>query len=349
VGANLREAVAAGRADYTPIFLSEIPRLFAERLPIDVALVQLSPPDGHGFCSFGVSVDVVMPAARRARAVVAEVNARCPRTLGDSFIHVSRLAAVVEVDRDLPELTHEAGDDVARRIGAHVASLVRDGDTLQLGIGAIPDAVLAALGDRRDLGVHTEMFSDGVMRLVEQGVVTGDRKPIHRGKVVSSFLMGSRALYRWVDNNPVVEMHPSDYTNDPFVVAQHDHVVAVNSAIAVDLTGQVVADSIGPRIYSGIGGQVDFVRGASRVAHGRPVIALPSTARGGTVSRIVPEIAAGAGVVTTRGDVHFVVTEHGIADLWGRSLRDRARALIAVADPPFQEELRRAAASRCWA
>jgi acetyl-CoA hydrolase len=346
VGHNLREAVNAGRADYTPIFLGEIPRLFAERLPIDVVLVQVSPPDDHGFCSFGVSVDVVKPAAHLARHVIAEVNPRCPRTLGDSFIHVSRLSAIVEADYELAELPAEAADPVAERVGANVAGLVRDGDTLQLGIGAIPDATLAALHDKRDLGIHTEMFSDGVMHLVESGIINGDRKPIHRGKVVSSFILGSRALYAWAHNNPIVEMHPSHYTNDPFVVAQHDHMVAVNSAIAVDLTGQVVSDSIGTRIYSGIGGQVDFVRGASRAAHGRPIIALPATAKNGTVSRLVSELPPGAGVVTSRGDVHYVVTEHGVADLWGRTLRQRAEALIAVAAPEFRDELRARARER---
>jgi acetyl-CoA hydrolase len=346
VGSNLRAAVNEGRADYTPVFLSEIPRLFAERLPIQVALVQVSPPDEHGFCSFGVSVDVVKPAALAAREIIAEVNPRTPRTLGDAFLHVSRLSALVEVDYELPELPREPPDETASTIGRNVATLVRDGDTLQLGIGAIPDAVLGCLDDRRDLGIHTEMFSDGVMRLVEAGVITGDRKPIHRGKVVSSFILGSTALYRWVDNNPAVELHPSNYTNDPWVIAQHDHMVSINSAIAVDLTGQVVSDSIGTHIYSGIGGQVDFVRGASRAAHGRPVIALPSTARNGTVSRLVAELPPGAGVVTSRGDVHFVVTEHGIADLWGRTLRERAEALIGVAAPQFRDELHARARER---
>jgi acyl-CoA hydrolase len=346
VGANLREAVNEGRADYTPIFLSEIPRLFAQRLPIQVALISVSPPDDHGFCSFGVSVDVIKPAALAAREVIAEVNPRCPRTLGDSFIHVSRLSSIVEVDYELPELPREPSDAIAERVGAHVATLVRDGDTLQLGIGAIPDAVLAALGSKRDLGIHTEMFSDGVMRLAESGVVTGDRKPIHRGKIVSSFILGSRDLYRWTHNNPVVELHPSDYTNDPWIIAEHDAIVSINSAIAVDLTGQVVSDSIGTRIYSGIGGQVDFVRGASRAAHGRAVIALPSTAKAGAVSRIVPELPPGAGVVTSRGDVRYVATEHGIADLWGRTLRQRAEALIAIADPAFRDELRTRARER---
>jgi acetyl-CoA hydrolase len=346
IGENLRDAVNAGDADYVPIFLSEIPRLLRERTPIDVALVQVSPPDEHGYCSLGVSVDVVKPAAHLARHVIAEVNQRCPRTLGDAFLHVSRFSAVVCVDQELPELAPHPVDPVSCQIGANVAALVKDGDTLQLGIGAIPDAVLDALGDRRDLGIHTEMFSDGVMKLVEAGVITGDRKPIHRGKVVSSFLMGSRALYRWVDDNPVVEMHPSDYTNDPVVVAQHDHMVAVNSAIQVDLTGQVVSDSIGRRFYSGIGGQVDFIRGAARAAHGRPVIALPSTARGGAVSRIACELDPGAGVVTSRGDVHFVVTEFGVADLWGRSVRERARQLIAVAHPAHREQLTAQARAR---
>jgi acetyl-CoA hydrolase len=348
VGPNLREAVAQGRADYTPIFLSEIPRLFADRLPIDVALVQVSPPDEHGFCSFGASIDVIKPAAEKARRVIAEVNALAPRTLGDSFIHISQLSAVVEVRRELPELPAEEPDEVAKAIGARVASLVEDGDTLQLGIGSIPDAVLAQLGGRRDLGVHTEMFSDGVMRLVEAGVITGARKPIHRGKIVSSFLMGSHALYRWAHDNAMVEMHPSDYTNDPAVVALHDRIVAVNSAIAVDLTGQVASDAIGTHVYSGIGGQVDFIRGAARAAHGRPVIALRSTAKGGTVSRICAELGAGASVVTSRGDVHLVATEHGVADLWGRSLRERARALIGIAAPAFRDELAAHARARHW-
>lgn len=346
IGENLRGAVNEGNADYMPIFLSEIARLFRERAPIDVALVQVSPPDEHGYSSLGVSVDVVKPAAHLARHVIAEVNPRCPRTHGDSFLHVSRFSAVVEVDHELPELAPHPIDEVSCQIGANVAGLVEDGDTLQLGIGAIPDAVLDALVDRRDLGIHTEMFSDGVMRLVEAGVITGDRKPIHRGKVVSSFLMGSRALYRWVHDNPVVEMHPSDYTNDPVVVAQHDHVVAVNSAIQVDLTGQVVSDSIGRRFYSGIGGQVDFIRGAARAAHGRPVIALPSTARCGTISRIACELDPGAGVVTSRGDVHFVATEFGVADLWGRSVRERARQLIAIAHPAHRDALSAQARAR---
>lgn len=348
VGANLREAVAEGRADYTPCFLSEIPRLFEERLPIDVALIQVSPPDEHGFCSFGVSVDVIKPAAASAKRVIALVNDRMPRTLGDSFIHVSRLSAIVETSEELPELRCEAPDPVARAIAANVASLVEDADTLQLGIGAIPDAVLAALRDRRHLGIHTEMFSDGVMDLVEAGVITNERKPLHRGKIVSSFLMGSRALYRWVHDNAAVEMHTSDYTNDPLVVAQHDRIVAVNSALSVDLTGQVAADAIGPRVYSGIGGQVDFIRGAGRARHGRAVIALPSTAKGGTVSRIAAELAPGSSVVTTRGDVRFVVTEHGVADLWGRSLRERARALVGVAEPRFRDELEAHARARRW-
>ncbi len=343
IGENLRGAVAEGRADFTPVFLSEIPRLFATRLPVDVAVIQVSPPDAHGFCSLGVSVDVALPAARLARTVLAEVNARCPRTHGDAFLHVSRMDAIVEVDRPLPEHAPDAPDEVSRRIGERVAALVEDGDTLQLGIGAIPDAVLACLDDRRDLGIHTEMFSDGVMRLAERGVITGDRKPLGRGKIVASFVMGSEALYRWVHDNPAIEMRPSDYTNDPVRVAQHDRIVCVNSAISVDLTGQVNSDSIGRRLYSGIGGQVDFIRGAARAAHGRPVIALPSTARGGSVSRIVPELAPGAGVVTSRGDVHWVVTEHGAVDLWGRTVRERARALVELAHPRFREELAAAA------
>jgi acetyl-CoA hydrolase len=347
-GGNVREAVNDGRADYVPVFLSEIPRLISTgQLPVDVALIQVSPPDEHGFCSFGVGVECTKAAAERASTVSAVVNRRMPRSLGDSFIHVSRLSHVVEVDRPLLELPGAGRvSEEARAIGAHVADLIDDGSTLQMGIGEIPDAVLLFLREKRHLGVHTEMFSDGMVDLFEAGVVTGEAKTLHRGKMVASFVLGSKKCFDFLDNNPSVEFHPSDYVNDPFVVAQNEKMVAINSALAVDITGQVCADSIGTSVYSGFGGQVDFIRGAARSKGGRPIIALPSTARGGRVSRIVDTLPEGAGVVTSRADVHDVVTEHGVAHLHGRSLRERARELIAVAHPDFRTELRAAAQRR---
>jgi acetyl-CoA hydrolase len=348
VGPNVREAVNDGRADFVPVFLSEIPRLIQSgALPVDVALVHLSPPDEHGFCSYGVGVECTKAAAEQAKTVVALVNRRMPRALGDSFIHVSRLTHVVEADRPVLELprSREVGD-VARRIGRNVADLVEDGSTLQMGIGEIPDAVLLFLKDKRHLGIHTEMFSDGVVDLFESGVITNEAKTLHRGKIVASFVLGTQRTFDFLDNNPFVEFHPTDYVNDPFVISRHDKMVAINSALAVDLTGQVCADSLGRSIYSGFGGQVDFVRGAARAKGGKPVIALPSTACGGKVSRIVDTLAEGSGVVTTRADVHYVVTEHGIARLYGKCLRERAQELIAVAHPDFRDELRAAALRR---
>lgn len=338
IGPGTRDAVNSGSADYTPVFLSEIPSLFRRKiLPIDVAMIQVSPPDEHGFCSFGVSVDISKAAAEMAPIVIAQVNRHMPRTLGDSFIHVNKLTHVVCCDTPLKEFPPPEMTAVHREIGRHIASLIDDSATLQLGIGAIPNAVLAALGDHKHLGIHTEMFSDGVMELVEKGVIDNEAKTLHPGKIVSSFIMGSEVLYRWADNNPMIEMHPSDYTNDPFVIAQNENMVAINSAISVDLTGQVNSDTIGPTFYSGFGGQVDFIRGAARAKNGKPIIALPSMAR--HQSRIVPFLAEGAGVVTTRADVHYVVTEFGVAELYGKSIRDRARALINIADPRFREEL----------
>jgi acyl-CoA hydrolase len=332
--------VAAGRADYTPVFLSEIPRLFrSRRIDLDAALIQVAPPDEHGMCSLGVSVDVVKSAAESARTVIAQVNPLMPRTLGDSFIHVDRLAFLVDGPEPLLESVPAPPDEVCCRIGRHVAGLVEDGATLQLGIGGIPNAVLSYLGEKRDLGVHTEMFSDGLIELIERGVVTGARKALGQGKVVASFCMGTRRLYDYVHDNPVFEFRPVDYVNDPFVISQHERMTAVNSALEVDLTGQVCADSLGGRFYSGIGGQVDFIRGAARSLGGKPIIALPATARDGELSRIVPALKEGAGVVTTRGDVHYVVTEFGVADLWGRTVRERAHALIAVSHPQFREAL----------
>ncbi|MCA9538460.1 MAG: acetyl-CoA hydrolase/transferase family protein [Myxococcales bacterium] len=347
IGANTRAAVNDGRADFMPVFLSEIPRLVRDgRLPIDVALIQVSPPDHHGFMTLGVSVDIVRAAVDTARYVVAEVNPRMPRTWGDTALHVDQVDAFVDVDCPLLQVDPGPLDAVTRAIGENVARLVPDGATLQMGIGRIPDAVLTALSNHRDLGVHTEMFSDGLMRLVESGVVNGRRKTFLPGRIVTSFVMGTKALYDWVHDHPAVEFRGSDFTNDPFNIARNDRMIAINSAIEVDLTGQVAADSIGTRFYSGIGGQVDFIRGASRSHGGLPIIALPSTAAGGQVSRIQPVLEAGSGVVTSRGDVHFVVTEYGAADLWGRSVRARAEMLIGIAHPDFRGELRAKAISR---
>jgi len=347
-GPNVRAAINEGRADWVPVFLSEIPGLVRSRvIPVDVAFIHIAPPDEHGFCSYGVGVECTKAAAESARAVVALVNRQMPRSLGDCFIHVSRLTHVVEIDRpviELPQSTEVSA--VSRAIGKNVADLIENGSTLQMGIGEIPDAVLLYLKDKRDLGIHTEMFSDGVVELFESGVVTGEAKTLHKGKIVASFVLGSKRCFRFLDNNPFVEFHPSDYVNDPFVIAQNDRMVAINSALSVDLTGQVCADSMGRSIYSGFGGQVDFIRGASRSRGGRPIIALPSTAKDGRLSRIVDVLAEGAGVVTSRADVHYVVTEHGTADLRGRSLRERAEALIACAHPDFRDELRCAARKR---
>lgn len=340
IGSNNRRAVEQCRADYTPIFLSEIPHLFKSgAVPIDVALIQVSPPDRHGYASYGVAVDIVKSATEAALHVIAQVNPNMPRTLGDSFIHLDEIDSVVFSDDPLPELPSHPPDEASNRIGRYVASLIEDGSTLQMGIGAIPDATLTNLGDKQDLGIHTEMFSDGLLPLIASGVVNNARKTLHRKKIVTSFVMGSRQLYDFVDNNPLIEFRPSQYTNDPFLIAQNDKMVAINSALEVDLTGQVCADSIGHRFFSGIGGQVDFVRGAARSRGGKPIIALPATAKDGKVSRIVAQLSAGAGVVTTRGDVHHVVTEYGIASLHGKSIRHRAVALISIAHPTFREQL----------
>ncbi len=350
IGANMREAVAEGRVEFVPIFLSQIPELFrGGGMPLDVAIVQVSPPDDAGQCSLGVAVDFNFAAVECARTVIAEVNPRMPRTAGPNSVPVDRFAALVPVDTSLPSLERRDSSDVFDRIGRHIAGLIEDGATLQMGIGEIPNAVLANLGHHRDLGIHTEMFSDGLIPLVKRGVVTGARKTLHRGKIIVTFAVGSPELYAFVDRNADVEFHPIEYVNDPFVIARNDDMVAINAAIEVDLTGQVCADSIGERLYSGIGGQVDFIRGAARSRGGKPIIALPSTAtpRGGTtVSRIVPRLKPGAGVVTSRGDVRYVVTEWGVAQLHGRSLRERAQDLIAIADPAFRTSLQEAARAR---
>ncbi len=353
VGANVRKAVNEGRADFTPIFLNEIPGLFTSGiLPIDVALIHVSPPDEHGFCSFGVGVECTKPATEVAKAIIAQVNPNMPRTLGDCFIHVSKFTHAVEADVPLRELPQVSGNlseyeqGVYERIGRNVADMIENGSTLQMGIGAIPDAVLRFLHTKKDLGIHTEMFADGVIRLVEEGVITNEKKTLHPGKMIVSFVLGNQPLFDFVDNNPVIEFHPSHYTNDPFIIAQNEKMVAINSAIEVDLTGQVCADSIGHSFYSGFGGQVDFIRGAARSKGGKPIIALPSTAKQGTVSRITPRLAEGAGVTTSRGDVHYVVTEFGVADLYGRTIRERVKALIDIAHPSFREELERFAYER---
>lgn len=347
VGPADRKAVNQGRADYIPVFLYEIPRLFySGLLPVDVAMVHLSPPDEHGFLSFGTECLASKAAVDTAKIVVAQVNDQMPRTLGDSFIHISRISKVVEISKELPELDIPPITDLEKQIGEHIAGLVEDYSTIQLGIGGIPNAALKALFDRKDLGVHTEMASDGIMEAIEAGVITGAKKTLHPRKVVATFYMGTKKLYDFVDNNPIFETHPTDYTNHPFVVAKNDKMVAINSAIEVDLTGQVCADSIGTRIYSGFGGQVDFIRGAAQSKEGKPIIALPSTTKDGKISKIVPTLQLGAGVVTTRADVHYVVTEFGAAYLHGKNLRQRAEALINIAHPDFRHWLEQEAKKR---
>lgn len=344
IGPNVRLAIADGRADYTPVFLSDIPRLFAPggALPLDVALVQVTPPDADGNCSLGPSVDCALAAISNARVVIGQVNARMPRSRGAS-IPLSAIDHVIPFDADIPVVAPAERSPEAAAIGRVVAGLIEDGATLQLGIGAIPDAVLAELGNHRHLGIHTEMFTDGLLPLVESGVVDGSRKTLDRGLIVSTFVIGTRDLYAFVDDNPGVELRPVSYTNDVAVISAQERMVAINSALSVDLTGQVSADSIGPHFYSGIGGQVDFIRGSARSEGGVPIIALPSTARGGSVSRICGELAPGSGVVTTRGDVHWVVTEFGARNLHGLTVRERAGMLIELAHPDFRADLEREA------
>lgn len=339
VGANVREAVQSGRADYIPVFLSEVPALFRRGiLPLDVAMIQVSPPDRHGFCSLGISVDTTRAAVQSARTVIAQINPNMPRTHGDGLIHIDTINCAVEVDDPLPEKEPSVLSDIEMAIGRHCAGLVEDGATLQMGIGAIPDAVLASLTHHKRLGIHTEMFSDGLIPLVEQGVVTGEEKKKHPGKIVAGFVMGTKRLYEFVDDNPMVVMLDIGYVNDTAVIRRNPKVTAINSAIEVDLTGQVCADSIGTRQFSGVGGQMDFIRGASLSEGGKPIIALPSrTGRG--QARIVPFLQPGGSVVTTRAHVHYVVTEYGVANLYGKNLRQRAAELIAVAHPGDREML----------
>ena len=344
IGANAREAVNQGRADYVPVFLSDVPELFSSGvLALDAVLLNVSRPDSHGYCSLGTSVDAALAATRAATTVIALLNRSMPRTLGDSFIHVDEIDLGVEIDQPPHEHAPPAIGDVERRIGQFVAELVPDGATIQMGIGSIPAAVAGELRDKRDLGIHTEMFTEAVLDLVDVGAVTGAAKEINRGKIVSAFLMGSRRLYDFVDDNPMIEMRPVDYTNDTSVIRRFRRMVAINSALSIDLTGQVSADSIGTRFYSGVGGQMDFMRGAALADEGRAIIALPATAAGGSVSRIVPALAQGAGVVTSRAHVRTVVTEYGVAELFGRSVRERSAALIGIAHPDFRDELAREA------
>jgi 4-hydroxybutyrate CoA-transferase len=343
IGHNVRKAVQEGRADFTPVLLSEFPFLFKEGyLPLDVAIVHLSPPDEHGFCSFGVEVGLSKSIAEASKIVIAEVNEQMPRTLGDSFVHVNKLDYIIPVNYPLPEVPMGSdGDEVVEQIASNIAELIPDGATMQMGIGAIPDAVLKYLYDKKDLGVHTELFSDGVIDLVEAGVLTNARKTLHPGKIIAGFILGNKRLYDWVHNNPLIEFHRTEYVNDPFIIAKNDLMVAINSAIEIDLTGQVCSDSIGPKLYSGVGGQLDFIYGASRSKGGVPIIAIPSKAK--SFSRIVGMLKQGAGVVTTRNHVHYVVTEYGVAELYGKTIRERATNLIRIAHPEFREELTRQA------
>jgi acyl-CoA hydrolase len=342
IGGNARRAVQEGRADYTPIFLSEIEELFRSgALPIDVCLLQCTPPDAYGYMSLGTSVDASLTAAQCARRVIVEINDRMPRTHGDTFLHVSRVDAFIETSHPLSEYPPHEVTELHRAIARQVAPLIPDGATIQTGIGGIPQAVLGLLRDHKDLGIHSEMVPDSAVDLIRAGVINGERKTIHRGKIVAGFVLGSQMLFDFVNDNPMFELHRTAYANDPFVIAQNDRMVAINSAIEVDLTGQVCADSMGHTPYSGIGGQVDFLRGAARSKGGKPIVTLPSTAKGGTLSRIVPRLQPGAGVVTSRGDVHYVITEHGVAYLHGKNLRQRTEAMIAIADPKFRADLER--------
>ena len=346
IGANARAAINEGRAEFVPIFLSEVTLLFKRGvIQADVALIHVSPPDEHGFCSFGIDVGNIKTPAEKAKCVIAQVNKQMPRGLGNSFIHVNKLDYIVEVDEPLQELAQVDPDaspellEVFDKIGKNVADMIDDGSTLQMGIGAIPDAVLRYLHDKKDLGVHTEMFSDGLIDLVEEGVVNGEKKTLHQGKIIAGFVLGTKRAFDFIDNNPIFEFHPQEYVNDPFLISKNNKMVAINSAIEIDLTGQVCADSMGTKFYSGIGGQVDFVRGASHSEGGKPIIALPSATKDLKYSKIVSTLRPGAGVVTSRGDVHYVVTEFGVAYLFGKSVQERAKALIEIAHPAYRDEL----------
>ncbi|MFA5806528.1 MAG: acetyl-CoA hydrolase/transferase C-terminal domain-containing protein [Melioribacteraceae bacterium] len=346
IGANSRTAVNEGRAEFIPIFLSEVTMLFKRGvIQADVALIHVSPPDEHGFCSYGIDVGNIKTPAEKAKCVIAQVNKHMPRALGNSFIHVNKIDFIVEIDeplKELPQIDPDATPElliIYDQIGKNVAEMIEDGSTLQMGIGAIPDAVLKYLHNKNDLGVHTEMFSDGLINLVEEGVVNGEKKTLHPGKIIAGFVLGTKRSYNFIDNNPVFEFHPQEYVNDPFLISKNNKMVAINSAIEIDLTGQVCADSIGTKFFSGIGGQVDFVRGAAHSEGGKPIIALPSATKDLKFSKIVPMLKPGAGVVTSRGDVHYVVTEYGVAYLFGKSIQERVRALIEISHPAFRQEL----------
>lgn len=346
VGENTRKAVQEGRADFTPIFLYEMPLLFSKNIiKPDIAFIHISPPDEHGFCSFGVEVGLTKTGAEKAKIIVAQVNKNMPRTLGDSFIHINKISYIVEVDEQIAELpqggreTSPEVTEINKKIAYNISQLIDDGATLQMGIGAIPDFVLKYLSDRKGLGIHSEMFSDGTIELVEKGIITNEMKTLHPGKIVAGFVLGTKKLYQFINNNPMIEFHPQEYVNDPFIIAKNNKMTAINSAIEVDITGQVCSDSIGPKIFSGFGGQLDFIRGAARSEGGKPIIALASTTKDSKISRITPFLNPGAGVVTGRGDVHYVVTEHGYVQLFGKTLRERAQLLISIAHPKFRDGL----------
>ena len=346
IGANTREAVNDGRAEFIPIFLSEVPLLFKHgHIKTDVALIHLSTPDEHGFCSYGVDVGTIKTAAEKSKIIIGQINNEMPRTLGDSFIHINKINYIVEKNEPIKELpqidpnTSKEFLDIYDKIGTNIAELIEDGSTLQMGIGAIPDAVMKYLTEKKDLGIHTEMFSDGIIDLVEHGIINGEQKTLHPGKIIAGFVLGTKRVYDFIDNNPVIEFHPQEYVNDPFVIAKNKKMIAINSAIEVDLTGQVCSDSMGTRFYSGIGGQVDFIRGAAHSDRGKGIIALPSITKNGNISRIVPKLRSGAGVVTSRGDVQYVITEYGVALLFGKSIKERSRELIKISHPKFRDEL----------
>jgi len=343
IGKSLRKYIRSGQADYTPMLLSEIPKLFKSgRMHLDTVLIQVSPPDKYGFCSFGINVDIAKPLTESSEFIVAEINPKMPRTLGDSFIHMDDIDAFIISDHDIIEFEYGEPNETAKKIAKFVASLIENESTIQMGIGIIPNAVTTELKDKKDLGVHSEVFSDGIVDLVEEGIITCKKKTLHKGKIVCSFVIGTKRLYDFANNNPMVEFHPSDYTNDPYIISQNKRQVAINAALSVDLTGQVNSDSIGHRFFSGIGGQVDFVRGAARAKYGKPIMVVPSTTKlkdGTVVSRIVPFLQPGSGVVITRGDVHYVVSEWGIAYLYGKSIRERVLQMINIAHPDFREEL----------
>lgn len=346
IGGNTRKAVNEGRAEFIPIYLSEVTMLFKKDVIVpDIALINVSPPDEHGYCSYGIEVGNIKTPTEKAKIVIAQINDQMPRGLGNSFIHLNKIDFIVEHSEplmELPQVDPNASEEVLAaydKIGQYVAEMIENGSTLQMGIGAIPDSVMKNLKNHKDLGIHTEMFSDGIVELVEEGIINGEKKTLHPGKIIAGFVLGTKKSFDFIDNNPIFEFHPQEYVNDPFVIAQNNNMVAINSAIEIDLTGQVCSDSIGTKFYSGIGGQVDFIRGAAHSDGGKPIIALPSTTKDGNVSRIVPTLKTGAGVVTSRGDVHYVVTEYGVANLFGKSIQERAKSLIKIAHPKFRDEL----------